>query len=498
MPPKQPTNEELLAEFLATPETPENIALYKLLDSEGDDEVDYDIGRSIDNLGSSGLNYASDIADGLLGLSPVTLNEDSGIPEFRFPPTIETAGRAALGGLDIAAQNLTGRRDEALAMREQGVQPSQNEMLAEGIGQYYTDRYGGTDNIKTTLMEDPVAAIADAAGVVSLPLSIASKVTKIGGLSKTSAAMEQAARIAAGFDPATYLTHPLKGLDELTGVTRKMYQEGMRLGDRANDRVDARNAAELGLDNRIFPTENGLVRSRELLNDQNAVLARALEDTPDIEVARIYDEVAGLETDLPTGRGGPRGSATPAADAEVIANTADTHYASVGPRYPDGTMPASHANDIKTALQKGVRDSYAQEGVITPSADTQKTMARGTRVALEEANPALADINREVGARGLLAKTVEDQLNAPPDIRPRMDYPTRNLTGSAALSLAVGKAYEAMAAAGIWGRQLMTNQPQWVAVRQLLVAEGKSVREAEDWLTEYNRIYGEGNEAPAP
>ena len=347
-------------------------------------------------------------------------------------------------------------------------------------------------------MEDPVAAIADAAGVVSLPLSIASKVTKIGGLSKTSAAMEKAARIAAGFDPATHLTHPLKVLDGLTGVTRKMYQEGMRLGDRANDRVDAGNAAELGLDNRIFPTENGLVRSRELLNDQNAVLARALEDTPDIEVARIYDEVAGLETDLPTGRGGPRGSATPAADAEVIANTADTHYASVGPRYPDGMIPASHANDIKTALQKGVRDSYAQEGVITPSADTQKTMARGTRVALEEANPALADINREVGARGLLAKTVEDQLNAPPDIRPRMDYPTRNLTGSAALSLAVGKAYEAMAAAGIWGRQLMTNQPEWVAVRQLLVAEGKSVREAEDWLTEYNRTYGKGNEAPAP
>ena len=79
-----------------------------------------------------------------------------------------------------------------------------------------------------------------------------------------------------------------------------------------------------------------------------------------------------------------------------------------------------------------------------------------------------------------------------------MDYPTRNLTGSAALSLAVGKAYEAMAAAGIWGRQLMTNQPEWVAVRQLLVAEGKSVREAEDWLTEYNRTYGKGNEAPAP
>jgi len=44
----------------------------------------------------------------------------------------------------------------------------------------------------------------------------------------------------------------------------------------------------------------------------------------------------------------------------------------------------------------------------------------------------------------------------------------------------------------------MTNQPEWVAVRQLLVAEGKSVREAEDWLTEYNRTYGKGNKAPAP
>jgi len=94
------SNDEEFEKFLASPEPIDADAeLDKLLASE----VDYDISRSIDNLGSSGLNYASDIADGLLGLSPVTLNEDSGIPEFRFPPTIETAGRAALGGLDIAA-----------------------------------------------------------------------------------------------------------------------------------------------------------------------------------------------------------------------------------------------------------------------------------------------------------------------------------------------------------------------------------------------------------
>jgi hypothetical protein len=263
----------------------------------------------------------------------------------------------------------------------------------------------------------------------------------------------------------------------------------MRFSERAMDRFDAKRAAQLGLDERVFPTEKGLAKSRELLNSENEVLAGVLDDTPDIDVPKIYDEVAGLESDLPTGRTGPRGSATPVADAKIIADTADTHYASVGPRYPDGTMPATHANDIKRALQRASRDDYQKEGIVTPNADTQLAMARGAKEALEEANPALTEINQRVGARGLLAKTIEDKLNAVPDIRPRMDYPTRNLTGSAPLSLAAGAMYGMMSRMGIWGKQLITNQPAWVAVRQALIAEGKSKRQADDWIADYNQQY---------
>lgn len=85
---------------------------------------------------------------------------------------------------------------------------------AEAVGKFYKDRYGGVDNIKKSLYEDPTGVALDAATVLS----------GAGGLVKGAGTLSKSARIAQigrGLETAGEVVNPLTYAGKASGVATK-------------------------------------------------------------------------------------------------------------------------------------------------------------------------------------------------------------------------------------------------------------------------------------
>lgn len=97
----------------------------------------------------------------------------------------------ALGDVASGFINKTGRPGNLLREGDSAPTPlelqrrQQIEAGADRVGQFYADRFGGWENIKRTLAEDPVGALADAVSVMA-PVASATKLPVVGAASRAT------------------------------------------------------------------------------------------------------------------------------------------------------------------------------------------------------------------------------------------------------------------------------------------------------------------------
>lgn len=105
-----------------------------------------------------------------------------------------------------------------------------NEKQAKAVGQYFANRYGGLENLKKTIAEDPVGFLGDASIILTGGASVAGK---IGPISKTA---EKVKSIGQAIDPLTGKVTQLaaKPLSEFlsmtTGVGREAIEQAYKSG----------------------------------------------------------------------------------------------------------------------------------------------------------------------------------------------------------------------------------------------------------------------------
>lgn len=100
--------------------------------------------------------------------------------------TVAQLGRLAFGIVDSVLPG------------EQG-----NEQYAQALGQYFSERYGGLDNIMETFYNDPAGFIDDAAMILTAGGAAATKVGKLGGLNKVASVGQDISRIGNAIEPIT-------------------------------------------------------------------------------------------------------------------------------------------------------------------------------------------------------------------------------------------------------------------------------------------------------
>lgn len=166
-----------------------------------------------------------------------TLPDEAGQPELPgqksvggFLGNVFKSGGRLLGGAGSAIANpvdtVRGLADisqgavQKLIPGEQG-----KEQNFDAVAGFYKDRYGGAENIKKTLYEDPVGASADASVLLGGAGAI------VGGVGKVAEASELT-RLGAGLTKASQVVDPIQAIGKGVGAARTgVGSLGTKVGD---------------------------------------------------------------------------------------------------------------------------------------------------------------------------------------------------------------------------------------------------------------------------
>lgn len=320
--------------------------------------VNFDLMTAVGNIPSSALGVAKDFYDA--ATSPV-----------------ETAKAIGNIGKGLVSK---GMRVHGAAMTGQpyGQVPEiLDESAADAAGQFYKDRYGSMDAIKTTAMEDPAGMMLDVASVV--PGAATARVPQA---AKTFGAM---ARNPLGPSVAK---NALKALDP-----ESMYQSSAKFSTSPNVMPGAKRERIINeaLDRGILPTDKGVAKIDSLISGLDgqleAIIGEAGNAGKVIPVGAVFSKLKQLRQQ----KGGFKLESE--ADLAKIDEIAKAFHESL-----DGRQTVTPAE-----LQAFKRDAYAKinfdrrQGTANQTVeDTRKAMARGAREALEGVDPDIGPINREM------------------------------------------------------------------------------------------------------
>lgn len=132
--------------------------------------------------------------------------------------TLLSLGMAGYGGVQRLADDWFRTPEEAQARRNMGGWTTQSDRMAEGMGDYFDDRYGGWNELKNTAITDPVGALADVStvltGAAGLARGVSAGAGKMGSLSARVAGAGGriaggAGKVARGLNRAADLTDPV-------------------------------------------------------------------------------------------------------------------------------------------------------------------------------------------------------------------------------------------------------------------------------------------------
>jgi hypothetical protein len=152
------------------------------------------LGETVKNITGSAFNYAKNLVGGIANVFNPDMEKN----------TLANAGRLAVGTGINAVESLTGNE-------QMFDNPFGSEDVANGMGQYITDRYGSLDKAAETLRTDPVGFLSDISTVVTGVGGAASAGLKAAGATKAAGIAGKVAKLGMNAEPAMIAANTVKG-----------------------------------------------------------------------------------------------------------------------------------------------------------------------------------------------------------------------------------------------------------------------------------------------
>lgn len=190
------------------------------------DSVDFDAKEMISNVPGSAVKYATDIYQAV-----------------RHP--VETG--KAVGGLVRSVLQKADRKSAELMGNEYTGQS--DEAMADAAGRALKERYGSVNALKSTMMNDPVGALADVSGVGTA--------TRIPRLANAAAALEPVNLAAKSARSVAKVALP-------KSLPSRVYESGVKLNHRDMDRQA--EIVQTAMDRSVVPKQKAGLLDRSLGN----------------------------------------------------------------------------------------------------------------------------------------------------------------------------------------------------------------------------------------
>jgi hypothetical protein len=263
------------------------------------------------------------------------------------------------------------------------------EKYADAMGEFIKERYGGEEELKRTIAEDPVGALADLAMVFTVAGGTLKTAGKVRGLEKAAKTGEVISKIGTAAEPLSLAAKA--GVGALKGVPKfvpeRIYETVAKIPPtKFKNPKDRIRAVRTALDEGIPPTQRGVDLLWEkvgVIEDkvaniigkspdepiQTGDIARALNDVrkdwADDPFARQFlDEIDALEVEFLRGKG--------------------------------KTITAKNAQKMKKRAYKTIRKAYDKE-LTSVGEDARMAVADGTLKELKTLFPELGELGVEEG-----------------------------------------------------------------------------------------------------
>lgn len=246
--------------------------------------------------------------------------------------------------------------------------------VANKVGDVYKDRYGGLENIKRTVIEDPVGAAADLSTVLG-----------VGGAVVPG-------RAGAALSTAANYTNPLSivpaSVNAVTDASKwasnSLMHSAIKPSLKQLKRGDADIAIQELLDRGISPTRGGVEKIRNLVSEKNDQISNALKGS---NAAINPADVAAYTSEV---RRRFMNQVDPIGDLDTIRRV-DAGWA--GNPKAQGPIPVSEAQQMKVGTYQALKDKYGQIG--SAETEAQKALARGLKEEIAAKVPQVAQLNAE-------------------------------------------------------------------------------------------------------
>lgn len=282
---------------------------------------------------------------------------------------------------------VTGMRDIAfggLGKVIPGADVGDQQAKFDAFRRYLADRYGGYENIKRTIANDPVGALADVSSVFTGGGSIAAKLPGMAG--KIGSAANSFGRVIEPVNRAKRFVGTVADMAVPDKLPLKMYESAIKPKAPSAKFTREQQIATLqaGLDAGITPTGKGIEKIDDIvsrLNDQ--IMGKIDEGTKAGARIKVPDVVQRMDSAYEFFSRLPD-SETPLAALDKIRDG----MLAKGP-----TMSIAEAQKVKQAIYKVLKDSYGELSTATKEAN--KAIARGIKEEIATIFPEIKSLNNQ-------------------------------------------------------------------------------------------------------
>jgi len=396
-------------------------------------ETEFDLGEMVSNIPSSAAQFGKDIIQPLM--HPID--------------TAKGLGNLIEGGIDKGAHAIANKLPDSFLMNfapgnETGVYRNPNwgkEQQADAVGQFYSDRYGSTDNFKKTAMNDPVGLLSDASAVLTGGGALTSKLPGIAG---KAGGMVQKAGMAV--EPINAVKNTAKyGIGKVASnsLPSTMYGKAAKFPVNATSSInDVKDNINTALKHNVMPTYEGFGKLEMLIGDKQNQIKTIIEaaDLAGVEVPKgvVFSELKELRKSV---GGFKMYGAKNLAKIDDVAKALDEHLKKTG----KNTISASELQEFKVDLNNEINWKNNTQSADLITNKIEKAFAKAARGKLEQINPDIGKLNK---SQGEMLQLKEQLMKSAARIE-RHNPTGLNTTVNAGMGAMVADIPGAMAAYGI-------------------------------------------------
>jgi hypothetical protein len=281
----------------------------------------------------------------------------------------------------------------------------ENEQIVDDLVEMFKERYGGIENIKKTISEDPVGVVADISSLLVPAGAVAKGVGAISKVEKVSKLGRLTAKAGELLEPVSAVGKAVKGVVSKIipkEMPTNLYQSAAKFSTVIPENI-RKSLSTTALDNRIMPTLKGLDNLRENINSINdeitTLIDGATKSGKQIPINALFTHFKKLRKDALL-------SGEPISQKRAIDNIA-RQISKANRKVKKGFLSPGEAQKLKQNIYKETESLYSKATQRPIKGKTKQAVAKAAKESLEKLFPEIKQLNRNEGSLLALRKELE-------------------------------------------------------------------------------------------